>query len=70
MKKLILLPILILFIITSCTKDDPPPVETEFTDAQANDSLYYVMNKWYYWYNLMPQVVKENYSDQIGRAHV
>jgi len=63
MKKLILLPILILFIITSCTKDDPPPVETEFTDAQANDSLYYVMNKWYYWYNLMPQVVKENYSD-------
>ena len=29
----------------------------------ARDSLYDLMNQWYYWYNLMPVVTKENFSD-------
>lgn len=63
MKKLILIPIVILIVFTSCKKDDPPPVEQEITDAQANDSLYYLMNRWYYWYNVMPVVNRENYDN-------
>ena len=29
----------------------------------ARDSLYFIMKQWYYWYDRMPQVNKENYAD-------
>ena len=29
----------------------------------ARDTLYYIMKEWYFWYDLMPEVTKENYSD-------
>ena len=29
----------------------------------ARDTLYNKMNQWYYWYDKMPTVNKENYSD-------
>ena len=29
----------------------------------ARDTLYFVMKQWYYWYNLMPSVTRENYPD-------
>ncbi len=50
-------------LITSCKKDVPLPVDTGLTDAMARDSLYYLMQQWYYWYDVMPAVTKENYSD-------
>ncbi len=33
------------------------------TPEMARDSLYYIMKTYYYWYNLMPVVDKENYSN-------
>ncbi len=51
-------------LITSCKKDeDEPPVVTGVTDAMARDTLYYVMRQWYYWYDVMPVVKKEDYKD-------
>jgi C-terminal processing protease CtpA/Prc len=63
MKKL--LPLLLIMVCTfaSCKKDDPEPVSTEVTPAMARDSLYYIMKEYYYWFNLMPSVTKENYAD-------
>ncbi len=29
----------------------------------ARDSLYYLMRQWYYWYDQMPTIKKENYTD-------
>lgn len=65
MKKLISLTIIILALFSSCKKDDNDPVivDKEITDAMARDSLYFLMKQWYYWYNLMPSVVKETYAD-------
>lgn len=65
MKKLISLSIILLALFSSCKKDDNEPVivDKEITDAMARDSLYFLMKQWYYWYNLMPSVVKETYAD-------
>jgi len=54
--------LLIIFfsVFTSCKKD---PVITEVTPAMARDTLYYIMKQWYYWYDKMPSVTKENYED-------
>jgi len=62
MKKFIFLPIIFLALFTSCKKDNVTPVNT-LTPAMARDSLYYIMKEWYYWYDLMPNVTKENYAD-------
>jgi hypothetical protein len=62
MKKLSLLLIVSLIILGSCKKD-VDPVVTEVTPEQARDSIYYIMKAYYYWYNLMPVVDKENYSN-------
>ena len=32
-------------------------------DIMARDTLYKKMNQWYYWYDKMPAVNKEDYSD-------
>jgi C-terminal processing protease CtpA/Prc len=62
MKKLIFLPVLFLALFISCKKDPVSPGDA-MTDTMARDSLYYIMKEWYYWNNLMPAVVKENYAD-------
>jgi carboxyl-terminal processing protease len=65
MKKLIFLTFIILALLSSCKKPEDPPViiDNTLTDAMARDSLYFLMKQWYYWYDLMPAVTKENYSD-------
>jgi carboxyl-terminal processing protease len=50
-----------LIFFVSCKKDDP--VITEVTPAMARDTLYYIMKQWYYWYDKMPSVTKENYEN-------
>jgi len=58
MKKIILFFAVCIAILTSCTK----PASDE-TPSMARDTLYKLMNQWYYWYDKMPAVNKENYSD-------
>ena len=48
--------------LVSCRKDNVIPDDT-LTPAMARDSLYYIMKEWYYWYNMMPAVTKEDYKD-------
>ena len=60
MKKIFVFIICILLAsFTSCKKD---PVELT-DDELARDALYNLMNTYYLWNNLMPEVKKENYSD-------
>ncbi|OFY65839.1 MAG: hypothetical protein A2V64_03050 [Bacteroidetes bacterium RBG_13_43_22] len=63
MKKLFPLLLIMLIVFASCRKEDPDPAGNEVTPAMARDTLYYIMKQWYYWYNLMPSVTKENYAD-------
>src|SRR4030043_1928906 len=63
MKKLFPLLLIMLIVFASCRKEDPHPAGNEVTPAMARDTLYYIMKQWYYWYNLMPSVTKENYAD-------
>lgn len=60
MKKLSILILIAIVIMGSCKKDDEP---TEITPEMAKDSLYYIMNIYYYWYDLMPAVDRNNYSN-------
>jgi C-terminal processing protease CtpA/Prc len=60
MKRLSFLLILLLIISTSCKKDEPA---VDVTPAMARDSLYFIMKQWYYWYDLMPVVTREDYND-------
>lgn len=62
MKKILIVPFIILILFSSCKKEVPVKDEG-VTPAMARDSLYYLMNEWYYWYNLMPTVTKEDYDD-------
>jgi len=59
MKKIILIFAVCIAILTSCKKE---PV-TDETPSMARDTLYQKMSQWYYWYDKMPTVNKENYSD-------
>jgi carboxyl-terminal processing protease len=61
MRKIFIMVVIFATIISSCKKD-PIPVPG-VTDAMARDTLYYIMRQWYYWYESMPVVVKENYAD-------
>jgi carboxyl-terminal processing protease len=63
MKKLIILLFLAILGLGSCKKDVTPATKTSSLDEQARDTLYDVMNEYYFWYNLMPVVVKTDYSD-------
>ncbi len=65
MKKLFIILFLTTLITSACKKDVPPVVVTPTltADEQARDYLYTKMNSNYFWYNLMPVVVKENYPD-------
>ncbi len=64
MKKLLVFPLILLTLFTSCKKDNGSSSSSTTVTAQmAKDSVYYTMNNWYYWYKLMPTVNKDNYSD-------
>ncbi len=67
MKKLFYLLLALLIISASCKKEEPEPepepVVTDDIPALARDTLYYIMKQWYYWYDMMPSVTKENYAD-------
>lgn len=58
--RLILIPLILLSFI-SCRKEDP--FGNGITPEQARDTLYDIMNDWYYWYDVMPVVNKNNYPD-------
>jgi carboxyl-terminal processing protease len=62
--KFLVIIILTVSVFASCKKDNvtPPPVTT-LTPAMARDSLYDIMNSWYYWNDVMPTVNKDNYAD-------
>jgi len=60
MKRFSFIFILLIIIFTSCKKDEPA---IEVTPAMARDSLYFIMKQWYYWYDLMPVVTREDYND-------
>jgi C-terminal processing protease CtpA/Prc len=64
MKKLFFYILIILPLFGSCKKYDvAPDINDTVTAAQARDTLYYIMKQWYYWYDKMPAVTKENYAD-------
>jgi carboxyl-terminal processing protease len=63
MKNILIILAVILALFNACKKEDPiPPADNGITPIMARDSLFDLMNQWYYWYNLMPTVNKENYS--------
>jgi C-terminal processing protease CtpA/Prc len=61
--KLLLVAILSLSVFASCKKDKTTTPSVPLTAAAARDSLYAIMNEWYYWNDLMPTVNKDNYAD-------
>jgi carboxyl-terminal processing protease len=61
--KFLFIVILSLSVFASCKKDNVPPPVTTLTPAMARDSLYDIMNSWYYWNDVMPVVNKDNYAD-------
>jgi carboxyl-terminal processing protease len=67
MKRIIFFFVTLMLISGSCKKTEPI-ADTTVTAAQARDTLFYIMKKWYYWYN-MPSVTsittdtKDNYAD-------
>ncbi len=64
LSKLLFVTVLVLSAFASCKKDKVvTPPTAELTPAMARDSLYDIMNEWYYWYDLMPTVNKSNYAD-------
>jgi C-terminal processing protease CtpA/Prc len=63
MKKLVILLSFLLLLSGSCKKSVSPGTTAETTDQLARDYLYDAMNQYYFWYNLMPTVVKTDYKD-------
>lgn len=60
--KLFFILILPLSLFASCKKDSVKPPEG-FTDTMARDTLFDIMNDWYYWNDVMPVVNKTDYAD-------
>jgi len=60
MKKICIIILLFTVFIASCKKEEEVPLTT---DEAARDYLYEVMNDYYLWYKLMPDVVKDDYKD-------
>ncbi len=54
-----------LTLIASCKKTSttPNPTPVTLTPAMARDSLYYIMQQYYLWNDVMPVVNKDNYAD-------
>jgi carboxyl-terminal processing protease len=62
MKRILIISLVLFIVFSSCKKNDNT-VPTGETPEMARDTLYDIMNQWYYWYNYMPAVNKNNYSD-------
>jgi hypothetical protein len=58
MKKLLIIISVAIIGFNSCKKDVPPVVTSPNVATEARDNLYDVMNEYYFWYSLMPAVVK------------
>lgn len=63
MKNFIFAFLILILGFSSCKKDVPPADTTPTTDELARDYLYTQMNTYYFWYKLMPVVVKTDYKD-------
>ena len=66
MKRYLILIICILTVsFVSCKKDDPAEISTEVStdDAPARDALYNIMQIYYLWNKLMPEVKKGDYPN-------
>ncbi|MGA2405447.1 MAG: S41 family peptidase [Bacteroidales bacterium] len=63
MKKLFIILFLTTLGFSSCKKDVSRAITVPTVDEQARDYLYDAMNEYYFWYNLMPVVVKTDYKD-------
>jgi carboxyl-terminal processing protease len=71
MKKFILILFPVILGFSTCKKDVAPATTTTDTtsvvkptvDELARDYLYTAMNQYYFWYKLMPVVVKTDYKD-------
>jgi carboxyl-terminal processing protease len=66
MKKILFYILIVLLLFSSCKKSNIEPDNNDtisVTPAQARDTLYYIMKQWYYWYDKMPAITKENYAD-------
>jgi len=48
------------FFLAGCEKDNGDNLNS---DIDARNELYNLMNEWYYWYDVMPQVDKELFKD-------
>ena len=62
MKKFIFLLFFLIIGFISCKKS-VSPATTQTVDEIARDTLYSVMNQYYFWYKLMPNVVETDYKD-------
>jgi len=47
----------------SCKKNSKTSIVAPTADEEARDYLYDAMNEYYFWYNLMPTVVKTDYTN-------
>jgi len=63
MKKLVILFLLTIIGLSSCKKDIKSLNTQAVVDQNARDTLYYVMNEFYFWYKLMPTVSVTDYKD-------
>jgi carboxyl-terminal processing protease len=63
MKKFIFFLFLTILGFSSCKKDVSPAVTPPTADEQARDTLYYIMNQYYFWYKQMPVITKTDYKD-------
>ena len=61
MRKIIFLLLALTMLTASCKKHEP--VSNGVTAAMARDTLYYYMKDYYYWYNYIPAISKEDYAD-------
>jgi C-terminal processing protease CtpA/Prc len=63
MKKFIIILFTGTLVLSSCKKDVAPDTTATTTATLARDYLYTSMYQYYFWYKLMPEVKKEDYSD-------
>lgn len=65
MKRFFALLSVITIVFTGCKKEViPPPDDPIVTvEEQARDALYSTMNSWYLWYDLMPRVNVDDYTN-------
>jgi carboxyl-terminal processing protease len=59
-----LIGIISLSLFVSCKKEPAATTPTvTLTPAMARDTLYDIMQDWYYWNTVMPSVIKDDYAD-------